>query len=169
MQLPCPACGANGHSIHDRGLRDWCHVDFLQSEVARAQEDISGVGVVGIDDWRFRLAQDYVTLIHDLEAKRLLFKTEGRKHGTVIDILAGMFAHGLDSDNIFTMTSGYGAVASCGRHLVAAYGTKWPSVAPKGRTSTDVINRARTKKPLSPGEDSGFSDFLVPRKMNFWW
>ena len=39
--------------------------------VARSQEDMSGVTVVGIDDLSFRRGHDYVTVVHDLEAKRL--------------------------------------------------------------------------------------------------
>ena len=45
-------------------------------------------------------AQDYVTLVHDLEGKRLLFMAEGRKHGTVIDFKADLIAHGGDPDDI---------------------------------------------------------------------
>jgi hypothetical protein len=53
---------------------------------------MNGVAVVGIDDlWR---GQDYVTLVHDLEGKRLLFMIEGRKQGTVIDFKADLIVHG---------------------------------------------------------------------------
>jgi transposase len=68
--------------------------------VARAQEGMNGVAVVGIDDLSFRRGQDYVTLVHDLEGKRLLFMTEGRKHGTVIDFKADLIAHGGDPGDI---------------------------------------------------------------------
>ena len=61
---------------------------------------MNGVAVVGIDDLSFRRGQDYVTLVHDLEGKRLLFLTEGRKHGTVIDFKADLIAHGGDPDDI---------------------------------------------------------------------
>jgi transposase len=171
-QLPCPACGVNGQSIHDRVRRDWRHLDFFQHEawlhadvprvdcsacgkttaveapwarpgsgftllfeafalslcqsmpvahaaallrvnskqlwrriehyvgVARAQQKMNGVAVVGIDDLSFRRGQDYVTVVHDLEAKRLLFMTEGRKHGTVIEFKADLIAHGGNPDDI---------------------------------------------------------------------
>jgi transposase len=68
--------------------------------VARTPEDMNGVAVVGIDDLNFRRGQVYVTLVRDLEGKRLRFMTEGRKHGTVIDFKADLIAHGGDPDDI---------------------------------------------------------------------
>jgi transposase len=39
---------------------------------------------------------DYITVVHDLGAKRLLFATEGRSHQTVADFAADLKAHGGD-------------------------------------------------------------------------
>lgn len=68
--------------------------------VARAQEEMKGVAVVGIDETSIRRGHEYVTLVHDLEAKRLLFMTEGRKHDTVVQFKADLVAHGGDPDDI---------------------------------------------------------------------
>ena len=42
---------------------------------ARARETMDGVKVIGIDETSIRRGHDYVTVVHDLEAKRLLFMT----------------------------------------------------------------------------------------------
>jgi len=69
-------------------------------EVARAQEDMSGVTTVGIDEVSLRKGQDYVTVVHDLQAKKLLFACEGRSHQTVVDFAADLKAHGGDPSQI---------------------------------------------------------------------
>lgn len=61
---------------------------------ARALERFDGVRIVGIDETRLRRGQDYITVVHDLDAKRLLFATEGRSHQTVLDFAADLKAHG---------------------------------------------------------------------------
>ncbi|WP_197284820.1 transposase, partial [Piscinibacter sakaiensis] len=43
-----------------------------------------------------RRGQNYTTVAHDLEAKRLLFATVGRDHQTVLDFAADLKAHGGD-------------------------------------------------------------------------
>jgi transposase len=79
--------------------RLWNRIEYYV-EVARAQEEMKNVSVVGIDELSIRRGQQYVTLVHDLEAKRLLFMTGGRKHGTVADFKADLVAHGGDPDDI---------------------------------------------------------------------
>ena len=66
----------------------------LYVEQARAQEDYSDVRVAGIDETSLRKGHDYITVVHDLEAKRLLYATEGRDHQTVVDFAADLEAHG---------------------------------------------------------------------------
>ena len=65
-------------------------------EQARALEDFSGVQIIGIDETSLRRGQNYITVVHDLDAKRLLFATEGRDHQTVVDFAADLRAHGGD-------------------------------------------------------------------------
>ena len=63
---------------------------------ARALEDYAGVQIAGIDETSLRRGQDYITVVHDRQAKRLLFATEGRDHRTVLDFAADLKAHGGD-------------------------------------------------------------------------
>jgi hypothetical protein len=59
-------------------------------------ESFEGVQIVGIDETSLRRGQHYITVVHDLHAKRLLFATEGRDHQTVVDFAADLKAHGGD-------------------------------------------------------------------------
>lgn len=43
-----------------------------------------------------RLGQSYITVLQDLDAKRLLFVAEGRDHQTVLDFAADLRDHGSD-------------------------------------------------------------------------
>ena len=52
--------------------------------------------IVGIDETSLRRGQHYITVVHDLDAKRLLYATEGRDHQTVLDFAADLKAHGGD-------------------------------------------------------------------------
>jgi transposase len=51
---------------------------------------------VGIDETSLRRGQHYITVVHDLDAKRLLFATEGRDHRTVVAFARDLKAHGGD-------------------------------------------------------------------------
>ena len=73
----------------------WLRIEFYV-EQARALEDFGGVEIVGIDETSLRRGQDYITVVHDLDAKRLLFATAGRDHQTVVDFAADLKAHGGD-------------------------------------------------------------------------
>jgi transposase len=55
---------------------------------------------VGIDETSLRRGQNYITVVHDLDAKRLLFATEGRDHQTVVDFAADLKAHGGDPGEV---------------------------------------------------------------------
>lgn len=61
---------------------------------ARALDDMSKVSIVGIDETGLRKGQNYITVVHDLAAKRLLFACQGRDHQTVLDFAADLKAHG---------------------------------------------------------------------------
>ena len=69
-------------------------------ERARALDDMSDVTIVGIDETSVRRGQNYITVVHDLQAKRLLFATEGREHQTVLDFVADLKAHGGDPQQV---------------------------------------------------------------------
>ena len=73
----------------------WRRIEFYVGQ-ARALESLTGVQTVGIDETSLRRGQHYITVVHDLDAKRLLFATEGRTHQTVVDFAADLQAHGGD-------------------------------------------------------------------------
>jgi len=73
----------------------WRRLEFYVGQ-ARAQESFAGVRTVGIDETSLRRGQHYITVVHDLDAKRLLFATEERDHQTVVDFAADLEAHGGD-------------------------------------------------------------------------
>jgi transposase len=61
---------------------------------ARKLDDMSNVKDVGIDETSLRKGQNYITVVHDLEKKRLLFACEGKDHKTVVDFATDLQAHG---------------------------------------------------------------------------
>lgn len=63
-------------------------------EQARAKQDMSAVELVGIDEISMRKGHDYICVVHDLGAKRLLFATPGKDHETVEHFAVDLEAHG---------------------------------------------------------------------------
>ena len=68
--------------------------------IARESDEMKGVRVVGIDETSIKKGHNYVTVMHDLEAKRLLFMTPGRDHETVAAFKQDLEAHGGVADDI---------------------------------------------------------------------
>ena len=77
----------------------WRRIEFY-ADKARALESFKGVQIVGIDETSLRRGQHYITVVHDLNTKRLLFATEGRDHQTVLDFVADLKAHGGDPTEV---------------------------------------------------------------------
>ena len=77
--------------VKDKQL--WRRIEHYVAQ-ARLKQDMSQVRIVGIDETSLRRGQDYVTVVHDLDAKRLLFCTPGRDHTTVKAFAADLHAHG---------------------------------------------------------------------------
>ena len=73
----------------------WRRIEHYVGQ-ARALDDMSAVRIVGIDDTSLHRGQSYITVVHDLNTKRLLYATEGRDHQTVVDFAADLLAHGGD-------------------------------------------------------------------------
>ncbi len=65
----------------------WRRIEFYVGQ-ARSLESFAGVQTVGIDETSLRRGQNYIIVVHDLDAKRLLLATEGRDHQTVVDFAA---------------------------------------------------------------------------------
>ena len=61
--------------VRDKQL--WRRIEHYVTE-ARKKQDMSQVRIVGIDETSLRRGHDYVTVVHDLDAKRLLFCTPGK-------------------------------------------------------------------------------------------
>lgn len=69
-------------------------------EQARALDDMSEVQIVGIDETSMHRGQSYITVVHDLQTKRLLYAAAGRDHQTVVDFAADLKAHGGDPQQV---------------------------------------------------------------------
>lgn len=84
------------------GLRDgqiWRVLDHYV-DAARSQEDFSAVHQVGLDETASRRGHNYISLFHDLVARRLLFACEGRDKTVVESFVKDLEAHGGRPDNI---------------------------------------------------------------------
>jgi transposase len=79
--------------------RLWRRIEHYVQK-ARAKDKMTGMRVIGIDETSLKRGHDYVTVVHDLEAKRLLFMTHGRSHKTVEQFKADMALHGGDPAEI---------------------------------------------------------------------
>lgn len=64
--------------------------------LARAQDDMSGVRRIGVDETSAKKGHEYITVVHDLEQKRLLFACPGRDHETLKAFAQDLTAHGGD-------------------------------------------------------------------------
>ena len=76
-----------------QGHRLWRRIGHCVN-AARAKDDMSTVRHIGIDETSTKKGQNYITVVHDLEAKRLLFATPGRDHQTVLDFAQDLKDHG---------------------------------------------------------------------------
>lgn len=79
--------------------RLWRRIEHYVKE-ARAKDDMSQVRHIGIDETSVKKRQNYITVVHDLQAKRLLFATPGRDHQTVLDFAQDLQAHGGNPEQI---------------------------------------------------------------------
>jgi transposase len=77
--------------VRDKQL--WRRIDHYVGQ-ARRQQDMSKVTFIGIDETSLRKGHDYVTVVHDLDEKRLLFATPGKDHETVESFALDLEAHG---------------------------------------------------------------------------
>ncbi len=82
---------ARAMRVRDKQL--WRRIEHYVSE-ARRKQDMAQVRIVGIDETSLRRGQSYVTVVHDLDAKRLLFATDGRDHKTVEAFAQDLRDHG---------------------------------------------------------------------------
>jgi transposase len=72
---------------------------------ARDQLDCSGVRRVGMDETSAAKGQDYISIFADMDARRVLFATDGRSADTVARFAADLAAHGGDPASISDTSS----------------------------------------------------------------
>ena len=104
----------------------WRRIEHYVGE-ARKLDDMSTVTLIGIDETSLRKGQNYITVVHDLNAKRLLFACEGRDHQTVVDFAADLKAHGGDPEQIKDVC----------QDMSAAYAKGVGAALPKAQISYD--------------------------------
>lgn len=75
--------------------RLWSRIEHYVDE-ARAKQDMSEVRIVGIDETSVKKGHEYITVVHDLAQKRLLFACAGRDHETLAAFAQDLTAHGGD-------------------------------------------------------------------------
>lgn len=75
--------------------RLWSRIDYYVHE-ARAKQDMSDVRIVGIDETSIKKGHEYITVVRDLEQKRLLFACAGRDHETLAAFAQDLKDHGGD-------------------------------------------------------------------------
>ena len=67
---------------------------------ARAQDDMSGVRRIGVDETSAKKGHAYITVVHDLDTKRLLFSCAGRDHETLKSFADDLKVHGGDPEAV---------------------------------------------------------------------
>lgn len=82
-----------------QGQRLWRRIHHYVKE-ARLKDDMSTVRHIGIDETSVKKGHHYITVVHDLQAKRLLFATAGRDHQTLLDFAQDLKAHGGSPEHI---------------------------------------------------------------------
>jgi transposase len=82
-----------------QGQRLWRRIGRYVNQ-ARLKDDMSQVRHIGIDETSVKKGHHYITVVHDLQAKRLLFATPGRDHQTVLDFAQDLQAHGGQPEHI---------------------------------------------------------------------
>ncbi len=96
-------------------------------EAARELDDMSQVRVIGIDETSLRKGHNYITVVHDLEQKRLLFACQGKDHQTVVNFADDLQVHGGKP----------GQIEHVCQDMSAAYAKGVAQVLPKAQISYD--------------------------------
>lgn len=83
--------------VQDKRL--WTRIEHYVNE-ARAKDDMSEVRIIGVDETSVKKGHEYITVVHDLEQKRLLFACPGRDHETLAAFTKDLHEHGGDAQAI---------------------------------------------------------------------
>ncbi len=115
---------------------------------ARKKEDHAAVQRIGVDETSTRRGQQYLTLFHDADARRLLFATPGRDAKTFAAFAADLADHGGDPATItdISMDLSRAFQAGAARTCPAARITFDPfHVVALANRALDQVRRAETK------------------------
>jgi transposase len=85
--------------VGEHDTRIWRLLNY-HVEDARTRVDMSEVSQIGVDETGAKRGQKYITLVVDMEAKKLLFGVEGRDQETLKAFKADLVAHGGDPARI---------------------------------------------------------------------
>jgi len=101
---------------HD--TRIWRVVDH-HVHTARDQLDYSGVRRIGMDETSARKGQDYVSIFADLDARGVVFATEGRSADTLARFAADLTEHGGAPEKVTDTSSDMSTafISGIGQHL----------------------------------------------------
>jgi hypothetical protein len=91
-------------SSREHDTRIWRLVEH-HVNAARDQLDCTGVHRVGMDETSARKGQDYVSIFADLDARQVVFATEGRSADTVGRFAADLVEHGGDPAKVTDTSS----------------------------------------------------------------
>lgn len=129
-------------------MRIWRTLDHYV-ERARAQEDFSQVKAVGVDETAARRGHNYISLFYDLQARRVLFGTEGRKAGVIAQFADDLEAHGGCAENVSALCMDMSAsyLAGAREHLPwAAISFDEFHVIQLVNQAVDAVRRAEVKE-----------------------
>lgn len=93
--------------------RIWRVLDF-HVEAARAQEDYSDVRRISADERSAHKGHRYLTMFCDMDARRLLFATQGKNAATFEAFADDLAAHGGDAEAITDVSLDLGAAYQAG-------------------------------------------------------
>ena len=79
--------------------RLWTRIDHY-IPAARALDDMSSTRLIGIDETSVKKGHEYITVVHDLQAKRLLFACAGKGHEAVAAFVQDLRAHGGEPEQV---------------------------------------------------------------------
>lgn len=97
---------------------------------ARAKEVHATVRRVAVDETSTRRGQNYLTLFHDADRRRLLFATPGRNAGTFAHFAADLHAHGGDP----------AAITDIGMDMSSAFQAGAARTCPQARITFDPFH-----------------------------
>jgi len=123
------------------------HVD-----TARTHEYYDEVKRVGIDETASRRGQKYITVVHDLDAGRIVFACEGRDKTTIAQFIKDLAAHGGSAKNITDACTDMSAayIAAVGEYLPDAELSFDPfHVVALGNKAVDEVRREEVKHEAS--------------------